>query len=102
MTDYGDHNPLYYDYYGFPEEFFELKFKSPGDLNLANRIVDLYNKVGDPDPLRALMTLIHIFPGRIARENHNDLRASWHGWSWKNVFRLRPWRLYPIPTHVWP
>jgi len=46
VTDYGDENPLYYDYYGFPKEFFELKFKSRGDSNLANHIVGLYNKAG--------------------------------------------------------
>lgn len=51
VTDYGDENPLYYDYYGSPGELFELKFKSRGDSKLANRIVDLYNKVGDLDPL---------------------------------------------------
>lgn len=50
MTDYGDENPLYFDYYGFPEEFFQLKFKSRGDSNLANRIVELYKKVVDSDP----------------------------------------------------
>jgi aromatic ring-opening dioxygenase catalytic subunit (LigB family) len=50
VTDYGDENPLHYDYYGFPRELYELKFKSHGDLNLANRIVDLYSKVGGPDP----------------------------------------------------
>lgn len=58
MTDYGDENPLYYDYYGFSGELFELKFKSHGDSNLANRIVDLYNKVGGP--ARALTTLTYI------------------------------------------
>jgi len=46
VTDYGDENPLYYDYYGFPDEFFNLKFKSRGDSELANRIVDLYTKAG--------------------------------------------------------
>ena len=67
MSDYGDENPLYYDYYGFPGEMFDLKFKSHGDSNLANRIVNLYNKVGDPDPPRTLITLTNILPGRVDR-----------------------------------
>jgi len=46
VTDYEDENPLYYDYYGFAGDLFELKFKSRGDSNLANRIVDLYSKAG--------------------------------------------------------
>lgn len=50
VTDYGNENPLYYDYYGFPSEFFQLKFKSRGDANLAQRIVDLYRNVGEPEP----------------------------------------------------
>jgi len=58
VTDYGDENPLYYDYYGFSEGLYELKFKSRGDSDLANRIVDLYNKVGGPP--RALTTLTYI------------------------------------------
>lgn len=101
MTDYGDHNPLYYDYYGFSGEFYELKFESHGDSNLANRIVDLYNKVGDLGPLPALVTPIHILLGRAARQNYDGFRAPWHGWPRKNVFRLRSRCLYPIPTHVW-
>lgn len=51
VTDYGNENPLYYDYYGFPEEFYQLKFKSHGDSNLARRIVKLYSEVGESDPL---------------------------------------------------
>lgn len=46
VTDYGSENPLYYDYYGFQAEFYQLKFKSHGDSNLAHHIVDLYNKAG--------------------------------------------------------
>ena len=50
MTDYGNENPLYYDYYGFPDAFYQLKFKSRGDAGLARRIVELYEKVGVSDP----------------------------------------------------
>ena len=45
VTDYGEENPLHFDYYGFPPDFFKIKFKSRGDSQLANRIVDLYKKV---------------------------------------------------------
>ena len=47
VTDYGEENPLYFDFYGCPPDFFKVKFKSRGDSHLANRIVDLYNKVYD-------------------------------------------------------
>jgi 4,5-DOPA dioxygenase extradiol len=46
VTDYGDENPLLFDYYGFPEYLYKLKFKSRGDSNLANTVVELYNKAG--------------------------------------------------------
>jgi aromatic ring-opening dioxygenase catalytic subunit (LigB family) len=45
VTDYGDENPLLFDYYGFPDALYKLKFKSRGDSNLANRVVELYHKV---------------------------------------------------------
>ncbi|EIN07687.1 Extradiol ring-cleavage dioxygenase class III enzyme subunit B [Punctularia strigosozonata HHB-11173 SS5] len=46
VTDYGDENPLLYDYYGFQPELYELKFKSRGDAALAKRIVELYKEAG--------------------------------------------------------
>lgn len=33
------------DYYGFPPELYQLKFKSHGDRELAERIVQLYKNV---------------------------------------------------------
>lgn len=45
VTDYGDENPLLFDYYGFSDPLYKLKFKSRGDSNLANRVVELYHKV---------------------------------------------------------
>ena len=44
VTDYGAENPLLYDYYNFPEALYQLKFKSRGDSELANKIVDTYKK----------------------------------------------------------
>ncbi|KAJ6500456.1 Extradiol ring-cleavage dioxygenase, class III enzyme, subunit B [Mycena sanguinolenta] len=46
VTDYGDENPLLMDYYGFPPELYQLKFKSRGDTALANRVVELYKEAG--------------------------------------------------------
>lgn len=33
------------DYYGFQPELYQLKFKSKGDTQLAQRVVDLYKEV---------------------------------------------------------
>ena len=46
VTDYGDENPLLYDYYGFPPSLYQLKFKSRGDSALSQRVVELYKDVG--------------------------------------------------------
>ena len=46
MTDYGDENPLLYDYFGFPPALYELKFKSRGDTALSEHIVQLFKDVG--------------------------------------------------------
>lgn len=45
VTDYGDNNPLYYDYYGFAPSFYELAFRSKGDKALASHIVDTLQQV---------------------------------------------------------
>ncbi len=46
VTDYGDENPLLYDYYGFQPPLYQLKFKSRGDSALSQRVVQLYKDVG--------------------------------------------------------
>ncbi|KAJ7445760.1 Extradiol ring-cleavage dioxygenase, class III enzyme, subunit B [Mycena galericulata] len=46
VTDYGDENPLLYDYYNFQPEMYDLKFKSKGDSELSKRVVDLYKQAG--------------------------------------------------------
>ncbi|KAJ3556530.1 hypothetical protein NM688_g1979 [Phlebia brevispora] len=46
VTDYGDENPLLYDYYGFPSSLYELKFKSRGDSALSQHIVQLFKDAG--------------------------------------------------------
>ncbi|KAF8163133.1 Extradiol ring-cleavage dioxygenase, class III enzyme, subunit B [Crassisporium funariophilum] len=45
VTDYAE-NPLLMDYYGFPQELYQLKFKSKGDSGLAQRVVELYKQAG--------------------------------------------------------
>ncbi|KAF5324744.1 hypothetical protein D9611_004512 [Ephemerocybe angulata] len=45
VSDYKE-NPLLMDYFGFPPELYQLKFKSKGDSKLAQRVVDLYKENG--------------------------------------------------------
>ena len=41
----GAHRPnLLYDYYGFPDEAYEITYSAPGSPDLANRIVELLHK----------------------------------------------------------
>ncbi|GAA5991639.1 hypothetical protein JCM10908_001068 [Rhodotorula pacifica] len=39
VTDYGDENPLLFDYFGFPDELYKVDFKSKGDHAVAERVV---------------------------------------------------------------
>lgn len=43
-----DANPLYYDYYGFAKELYEVTWKSKGSHELAEKIVDLFKKSNIP------------------------------------------------------
>ncbi len=57
VTDYGEENPLFMDYYGFTPESYNLKFSSHGDAQLSQRVVELFNQVPFPSlpfpPLRS-------------------------------------------------
>jgi 4,5-DOPA dioxygenase extradiol len=47
--------PLFYDYYGFPDEAYEITYPAPGNPGLANRIAGLLNRNNIParvDPER--------------------------------------------------
>jgi 4,5-DOPA dioxygenase extradiol len=47
--------PMFYDYYGFPDEAYEITYEASGSPQLANRIVDLLQKRNIPasiDPQR--------------------------------------------------
>ncbi len=46
MTDYGESNPLLYDYYGFPPELYDVAFDSRADGALSRQIVDLFTQAG--------------------------------------------------------
>ncbi|CDR44859.1 RHTO0S10e01948g1_1 [Rhodotorula toruloides] len=46
VTDYGDKNPLLFDYYGFPKELYEVTFKSRGDKAIAQRVVQVLKEGG--------------------------------------------------------
>jgi len=43
-----DDNELYYDFYGFDKEMYEITWKSKGSHEFAEKIVDLLNKSGIP------------------------------------------------------
>ncbi|GAA6053296.1 hypothetical protein JCM3770_006671 [Rhodotorula araucariae] len=45
-TDYGDENPLLMDYFGFPDELYQVEFKSHGDRKVAERVVELLQGAG--------------------------------------------------------
>ena len=46
MTDYGDSQPLLYDYYGFSKPMYEIKFVSNGSTALSNRVVEALRVAG--------------------------------------------------------
>ncbi|GAA5893130.1 hypothetical protein JCM6882_003893 [Rhodosporidiobolus microsporus] len=46
VTDYGDANPLLFDYFGFPDDLYKVKFESKGNRALAERIVTLLQAGG--------------------------------------------------------
>lgn len=46
VTDYGDENPLFMDYYNFDPEVYKLKFSSRGDATLSQRVVQLFQNAG--------------------------------------------------------
>ncbi|KIO33565.1 hypothetical protein M407DRAFT_240973 [Tulasnella calospora MUT 4182] len=63
VTDYGEDNPLLYDYYGFDPEFYEVTFSSKGDSDVAKRVVDLLQKAG----IRSRLTTAKESRGRDGR-----------------------------------
>eukprot|EP01116_Phalansterium_solitarium_P001795 TRINITY_DN11613_c0_g1_i1.p1 TRINITY_DN11613_c0_g1~~TRINITY_DN11613_c0_g1_i1.p1 ORF type:complete len:318 (-),score=52.01 TRINITY_DN11613_c0_g1_i1:282-1235(-) len=50
VTSY-DKNPLLYDYYGFPDELYQVKFDSKGSPAVAQRVHDLFAKSNIPSRL---------------------------------------------------
>lgn len=53
------HPPLIYDYYGFPEHTYQLKYPAPGDPALAGRIVSLLSDAGLPARMDAARGFDH-------------------------------------------
>ncbi|KAF9081867.1 hypothetical protein BGX29_006174 [Mortierella sp. GBA35] len=41
-------NDLYYDFYGFPDELYQLKYPSVGSPQLANRVLEILGNAGIP------------------------------------------------------
>jgi len=46
VTDYGDDQPLLYDYYGFPRHFYEAKWHSNGSTELTERVLASLKEAG--------------------------------------------------------
>lgn len=46
VTDYGDDQPLLYDYYGFPPEFYQARWHSNGSTELTDRVLASLEKAG--------------------------------------------------------
>lgn len=46
VADYGAENPLLMDYYGFPRELYQVKFKSRGDSGVAQEVVQALKDAG--------------------------------------------------------
>jgi aromatic ring-opening dioxygenase catalytic subunit (LigB family) len=44
-----EHPTLYYDYYGFPDDTYKLKYPAPGSPALAERVVKLINDANLPE-----------------------------------------------------
>ena len=40
----GKHPPMYYDYYGFPDEAYDIRYPAPGNPDLANRIAGCFKE----------------------------------------------------------
>ena len=102
VTDYGDENPLLYDYYGFQPALYQLKFKSRGDSALSQRVVQLYKDVGSRFHTGVLWSwdLIGRSAGRLFGEDHHEAPASWSGRPRIQRSRSRPWRFRAIQAYV--
>jgi aromatic ring-opening dioxygenase catalytic subunit (LigB family) len=42
----GSHPGMVYDYYGFPDELYRIKYRAPGSPALAQRVLDLLHVSG--------------------------------------------------------
>jgi aromatic ring-opening dioxygenase catalytic subunit (LigB family) len=51
--------PMLYDYYGFPDEAYEITYPAPGSPDLANRVVELLNKGNIPAHIDSLRGFDH-------------------------------------------
>lgn len=48
VSDYGETNPLLYDFYGFIPQLYEIEFKSRGDSSLTRRVLDAFKSASIP------------------------------------------------------
>lgn len=95
----GEHNPLIYDFYGFPQALFEATYPAPGSAALAARVSALLvQERVEGDPARGLdhgawAVLRHFYPQADVPVVQLSLDitkpASWH---WAVAQKLRPLR----------
>lgn len=72
MTDYKPENPLLYDYYGFPEQLYDITYRSRGDSALSAHITETFMSNG----LTARTTPITEPRGRDGRRRNRPLVES--------------------------
>ena len=95
----GEHNPLIYDFYGFPQALFEATYPAPGSAALAARVSALLvQERVEGNPARGLdhgawAVLRHFYPQANVPVVQLSLDitkpASWH---WAVAQKLRPLR----------
>ena len=61
VSDYGEENPLFYDYYGMSPDLYRIKFKSRGDSALSQHVVQLLKEVHF---LSLRLLIVYLIPHR--------------------------------------
>lgn len=101
VTDYGDENPIFYDYYGFQPGLYDLKFKSRGDSAVSQRVVELFKSVckGVYGALTSHL-ISSCYTGRHTCAHITDFRASRARRSWVDSARSGPRCIHTLQAYV--
>ncbi|KAJ9102201.1 hypothetical protein QFC20_005030 [Naganishia adeliensis] len=93
VTDYKPENPLLYDYYGFPEQLYDITYRSRGDSALSAHITETFMSHG----LTARTTPITEPRGRDGRRRNRPSVESGldHGLMFPDT--ASPDGVFPIP-----